>query len=54
VGRLNPKLLIVEGDDDKFAVVELMKAHIGWSKEKENAPVPIKAAGGADKILDAG
>jgi len=54
VAQRKPKLLIVEGDDDLYTVVELMKAHIGWPKEKKNAPVPIKAAGGVDKILEPG
>ena len=54
MARRNPKLLIVEGSDDLYAVVELMKAHIGWPKEKEDAPVRMVAAGGADRILEPG
>jgi hypothetical protein len=52
VGRRNPKLLIVEGSDDLFSVVGLIRAHVDWPDGKENAPVRITAAGGADKILE--
>lgn len=54
MGRRNPKLLIVEGPNDLFSVVGLMRAHVDWPAGKENAPVRIAAAGGADKILAGG
>jgi len=47
-----PKQLIVEGPDDLYAVVGLMRAHIDWPERKEDAPVRITAAGGARKILE--
>lgn len=54
MGRLNPNQLTVEGPDDLFAVVGLMRAHIDWPELKENAPVWIVAAGGVEKILEQG
>jgi hypothetical protein len=54
VGRLNPNQLIVEGPDDLFSVVGLMRAHVVWPEPKENAPVWIDAAGGVEKILERG
>jgi hypothetical protein len=45
-------LLVVEGEDDKFAVAELMGAHINWPKDKAKAPVWIEVVGSADEILD--
>jgi hypothetical protein len=54
LGPRNPKQLIVEGPDDLFSVVGLMRAHIDWPTQKESAPVWIEAAGGADKILEPG
>jgi hypothetical protein len=47
-----PYQLIVEGEDDKFSVVSLMKAHIDWPEKKERAPVWIESGGGVDKILE--
>jgi hypothetical protein len=48
-----PRQLIVEGQDDRQAVVELMRHHIdAWPKiGKEGAPVIIKLGGGANGIL---
>jgi hypothetical protein len=48
----NPNQLIVEGNDDKFAVIELMRAHIGWPEGKEDPPVWLVAGGGVEKILE--
>jgi hypothetical protein len=46
--------MIVEGPDDLFSVVGLMRAHVNWPDEKGNAPVWIDAAGGVEKILEQG
>jgi hypothetical protein len=48
-----PKQLIVEGHDDRQAVVELARRHItGWPQSgKEGSPVIIRAAGGVKNIL---
>lgn len=48
----NANRLIVEGTDDLYSVVELMRLHIGWPPKKEDAPVEIKAAQGVDRILE--
>ena len=51
--RSFPKLLIVEGEDDKFAVIELMKHHTNWPTGTGTWPVYIETAGGVDEILKA-
>jgi hypothetical protein len=50
----NPKQLLVEGQDDLFAVAGLMRAHVDWPEgpgSKHTAPVFIHAGNGADEIL---
>ncbi len=51
-----PNQLIVEGQDDRQSVVELMRAHIpGWPQRgKANAPVRIRIGNSASEILAAG
>lgn len=48
-----PKQLIVEGQDDRQAIVELMRCHIEcWPKRgKEGAPVIIRLGNSVDEIL---
>lgn len=48
-----PRQLIVEGQDDRQAVVELMRAHIpGWPKQgKLNAPVIVNLGNSVSEIL---
>jgi hypothetical protein len=46
-----PNVLIVEGEDDKYCVVELMAAHIPWPDDKLKAPVHISAGNGVQEIL---
>lgn len=48
----NRNQLIVEGNDDLFSLVELMRAHIGWPHTKEDAPVRFEAGGGVERILE--
>jgi hypothetical protein len=48
----NPNVLIVEGQDDKFAVVSLMEHHVTWPDGKANAPVFIDVSGGVGEILN--
>lgn len=43
--------LVVEGNEDKFAVIQLMKHHIDWPAEKEKYPVHIELGFSADEIL---
>lgn len=45
------KLLLVEGQDDLYAVVELMAKHIEWGNSKPAWPVTINAVGSAPEIL---
>ena len=48
---VNGNLLIVEGEDDKYSVVSLMKAQgIDWNAST-NRPVEIEVGNGASKIL---
>jgi hypothetical protein len=51
MGRINPKKLIVEGNDDKFSVASLMGFYVDWPDQKDNAPVHIDGGNGADEIL---
>jgi hypothetical protein len=50
---LKSKQLLVEGEEDKFAVVGLMEHHIPWPDGKANAPVFIEAVGSVSEILNA-
>ncbi|HKV38229.1 MAG TPA: DUF3226 domain-containing protein [Blastocatellia bacterium] len=51
---VNPNLLIVEGDDDKFSVAELMGAHVPWPQDKNLAPVWIEIGKSVGEILKDG
>lgn len=46
--------MIVEGQEDKFALIELMGHHINWPNDKELAPVCVEVVGSADQILATG
>jgi len=37
--------MVVEGVEDKFAVIELMGHHIDWPQDKTLAPVRIELGG---------
>jgi hypothetical protein len=53
-GTHNPNQLIVEGQDDLFAIVMLMRAHVDWPEGKGSktaAPVYIHNGNGATEIL---
>ena len=53
-GTHNPNQLVVEGQDDLFAVVGLMRAHVDWPEgpaSKTVAPVFIHNGNGAPEIL---
>jgi hypothetical protein len=53
-GIRNPNQLMVEGQDDLFAVVGLMRAHVDWPEgkdSKQSAPVYIHNGNGAPEIL---
>lgn len=46
-----PKILIVEGADDKHSVIGLMGHHIAWPKESERWPVLVDLGNSVDEIL---
>ncbi len=46
--------MVVEGHEDKYAVIQLMGYHIAWPDDKVNAPVRIELGGGVDDILATG
>ena len=46
-----PNLLIVEGPDDKHAVIGLMKAHVDWPQAPESWPVFVEVGNGVAGIL---
>jgi hypothetical protein len=43
--------MVVEGEDDKFAIIQLMSHHTNWPGGKDNAPVRLEAAASVDAIL---
>ncbi len=43
--------MLVEGEDDKFAIIELMGHHTHWPNDKTKAPVYLQAIGSANDIL---
>jgi hypothetical protein len=47
--RENKNQLMVEGRDDKWSVINLMKAHMGWPED--GAPVWVEDANGRQNIL---
>ena len=50
-GSDNPRRLVVEGIDDLYAVVGVMRAHISWPVDREQAPVWIDRGGSVSEIL---
>ena len=48
------KKLLVEGQDDLYAIVQLMASHVTWGKKPQDWPVLIEAYGGVEKILASG
>ena len=50
-GSDNPNQLVVEGQEDLYAVVELLRPHIGWPDSSAGAPVYINVGGGVQEIL---
>lgn len=47
----NANRMVVEGEDDKFAIIELMGHHTDWSDDKRLAPVWLEAVGDPDSML---
>ncbi len=52
--REYPKILIVEGADDKHSVIHLMKSHVDWPEERSTWPVWVDVGKSADQILATG
>jgi hypothetical protein len=50
----NRKKLLVEGQDDLYAIVQLMAAHVNWGSKPQDWPVHIEPYGGVEKILASG
>jgi hypothetical protein len=46
--------MIVEGEEDKFAIIQLMKHHTDWPTDRTKVPVWIKAEGSPTDILAQG
>ena len=46
------KWLLVEGQDDLYAVVQLMAQHIAWGNRRQNWPVTIKVSGSVSELLE--
>jgi hypothetical protein len=51
-GALNR--MLVEGQEDKFSIIQLMKHHIDWPEDKSLYPVTIELGGSAEEILARG
>ena len=51
-GSNHPRRLAVEGFEDLYSVVGIMRAYIDWPERVEEAPVWIEQVGSADEILD--
>jgi hypothetical protein len=51
MGHVISKKLLVEGEDDKHALISLMRRHIAWGSSKEDWPVEVKACDGAQQML---
>ena len=49
--KQHPKQLLVEGNDDAYAVVGLMQHHVPWGDSREQWPVWIRETGGVDQLL---
>ena len=47
------KQLVVEGQDDKFAVISLMEHHVEWPNDPKQWPVSLDAVGSVSEILNA-
>ena len=51
-GSNNPRRLVVEGIDDLYSVVGIMRAHTQWPADKEKAPVWINLGRSVSEILE--
>lgn len=49
--KLKPKRLLVEGRDDQFVIINLMKHHVDWPDGMEEWPVYVEDTGGVDALF---
>jgi hypothetical protein len=54
MSRLTLNRMLVEGKEDQFCIIQLMKHHIKWPEDKTQCPVLIETGGSADEILAKG
>ena len=54
MAKLNPKRLLVEGDEDKRVIPELLDKFVVWGEKKSEAVVLIKPFDGFEPLLEAG
>ena len=54
MAKPNPKRLLVEGDEDKRVIPELMDKYVVWGEKKADAAVLIKPFDGIEPLLKAG
>jgi hypothetical protein len=47
----NKKHLLVEGQDDKFAIIEFMAKHVAWGDNRRDWPVIVEQCNGAEELL---
>ena len=47
----NKKHLLVEGQDDKYAIVEFMAKHVPWGDHRRDWPVLVEQCNGAEELL---
>jgi len=50
----NPKQMVVEGYDDLYSVVGVMRAHVDWPDPPADPPVYIKIGKSSNEILERG
>jgi len=54
MAKFHPKRLLVEGDDDKRVISELMDKYVVWGEKKAEAVVLIESFDGVEQLLKAG
>lgn len=47
----NKKHLLVEGQDDKYAIIEFMAKHVPWGDQRRDWPVLVEQCNGAEELL---
>ena len=52
--RTHPKILLVEGKDDKFVILNLMKRYVAWGETESEWVVQIESFDGVEDLLRRG